>query len=333
VVPLVGENRVLASFGLKVMRQTRRVGLRELALVGRTIPADLTSYHLGFVLGPRMNAAGRLEHAARSLELMMTDDVARARAIAEELDYLNDKRKADQKHIFEQASILAEKYIDDPILFVSGTDWSHGVVGIVASKLVEKYHKPVLVAQEMGEMTKGSARSVPGFNLVEALRSTPELFTKFGGHYFAAGYTLPTANIEGLRVALNTYATKHPADPYSDTINVEIELNDLKEVEWDLLRSIEMMEPFGSGNARPNLRIADLRLVEVKAIGQDKSHLRINVADQKQRRLAGIGFGMAKTYSELKSGDYVDIIGHLNKNEYNGSATIQVMIDSINHAK
>ena len=333
IVPLIGENRVLTSFGLRVMRQTRRVGLRELALVGRTTPGELTSYHLGFVLGPRMNAAGRLEHAARSLELMMTDDVLRARAIAEELDYLNDQRKADQKRIFEQASILAEKYIDDPILFVSDEDWSHGVVGIVASKLVEKYHKPVLVAQVMGEKTKGSARSVPGFNLVEALRSVPELFTKFGGHYFAAGYTLPTENTEALRAALNVYATEHPADPYSDDMKAEIKLKDLEGIEWDLLESIEMMEPFGSGNARPNLQISDLRLVEAKAIGQDKTHLRINVADQKQRRLAGIGFGMAKTYSELKSGDYINIIGHLNKNEYNGSATIQIMIGKISHAK
>lgn len=329
VVPLVGENRVLASYGLKVMRQTRRVGLRELALIGRTTPEELTSYHLGFVLGPRMNAAGRLEHAARSLELMLTSDVLRAREIAEELDYLNDQRKADQKKIFEEASLLADKYLDDPILLVSGVDWSHGVVGIVASKLVEKYHKPALVAQEMGESTKGSARSVAGFNLVEALRSATGLFTKFGGHYFAAGYTLPTQNIAALRTALNTYAIKHPADPFSDDILAEIELSDLAQVEWDLLDAISKLEPFGSGNARPSLRICNLRLVEVRAIGGDKTHLRLTLADQKQRRLAAIGFGLAKTYPQLKTGDYIDVVGHLNKNEYNGTATIQLMVERI----
>ena len=329
VVPLVGENRVLASYGLRVMRQTRRVGLRELALIGRTTPAELTSYHLGFVLGPRMNAAGRLEHAARSLELMMTADVLRAREIAEELDYLNDQRKADQKRIFEQASLLAEKYPNDPILFVSGEDWSHGVVGIVASKLVEKYHKPVLVAQLMGERTKGSARSVPGFNMVEALRSANGLFTKFGGHYFAAGYTLPTENIDALRAALNVYAMEHPPEPYSDDFLAEIELQDLSLVEWELLDAIGMMEPFGSGNARPNMRICNLRIVELRAIGGDKTHLRLNLVDQKQRRLAGIGFGLAKTYSKLKIGEYIDVAGHLNKNEYNGTATIQLMVERI----
>jgi single-stranded-DNA-specific exonuclease len=332
VVPLVGENRVLVSYGLTVLRQTRRVGVRELALVGRTTPAELTSYHLGFVLGPRMNAAGRLEHAARSLELMMTDDVLRARAIAEELDYLNDQRKADQKRIFEQACIQAKLYEDEPVLVVSGPDWSHGVVGIVASKLVELYHKPVLVAQEMGDKTKGSGRSVAGFNLVEALRAADRLFTKYGGHYFAAGFTLPTADLPALRAVLSDYAMANPPAPYSDDLITEINLVDLETVEWELLDDIAKLEPFGSQNPRPLIRIRNVRLVDKRAIGQDKTHLKLTLADQKQRRLAGVGFGLAKTYSALSVGDYIDVIGHLSKNEYNGSSTIQLMIEKIVHA-
>lgn len=332
VVPLVGENRALVSYGLKVLRQTRRVGIRELALVGRTTPAELTSYHLGFVLGPRMNAAGRLEHAARSLELMLTSDVLRARVIAEELDYLNDQRKADQKRIFERARILAEKYTNDPVLLISASDWSHGVVGIVASKLVELCHKPVLVAQEMGDNTKGSGRSVPGFNLVEAMRSADSLFSKYGGHYFAAGFTLPTNKLPALRKALNLYAKNNPPAPYSDDILTEITLADLEMVEWKLMDDIAMLEPFGSGNSRPLVRIANLRIVEKREIGQDKTHLKLTLADPKQRRLSSVAFGMAKPYSSLKTGDYIDVIGNLSKNEYNGSSTIQLMIEKIVYA-
>ena len=333
VVPLVGENRVLVSYGLKVLHQTRRVGIRELALIGRTTPAELTSYHLGFVLGPRMNAAGRLEHAARSLELMLTKDVLRARAIAEELDFLNEQRKADQKRIFEEAEVKAEQYINDPILLLNGNDWSHGVVGIVASKLVDRHHKPVLVAQEIGDKTKGSGRSVPGFNLVVALRSAESLFDKFGGHYFAAGFTLPSENMPALRKALNLYATHNPPAPFSDDLLTEITLDDLENVEWELLDDIAMLEPFGSGNVRPLLRIVNLRVVDLRAIGQDKTHLRLTLADQKQRRLACVAFGLAKTYSSLVSGDYIDVIGNLSKNEYNGSSTIQLMIEKIVYAE
>lgn len=329
VVALTGENRVLASYGLTVMRQTRRAGIRELVSVGRAQLAELSSYHLGFVLGPRMNAAGRLEHAARSLELMMTDDVLRARAIAEELDFLNDQRKSDQKRIFEAASVVAERYIDDPILLLSGEDWSHGVVGIVASKLVEKYHKPVLVAQTLENYTKGSARSVQGFNMVEALRSAENLLTKFGGHYFAAGYTLPTEHMDAFRAALNDYASTNPPHPYADDMTAEIELNDLAEVNFDLLESLAMLEPYGAENLRPLMRLSNLRLVDKLAIGQDKTHLKAVVADQKQHRLSCIGFAKAKAYAGLKIGDYIDIIGYLDKNEYNGTCTLQLRIEKI----
>lgn len=328
VVTLVGENRVLASYGLKVMRRTRRPGLRALATVGGARIDDITAYHLGFVLGPRMNAAGRLEHAARSLQLMLTDDPVVAGHIARELDALNTQRKADQQRIYEAAEMMAQQYASDPIIVLSGAEWSHGVVGIVASKLVERWHKPVLIAQNMGETTKGSARSVPGFNMVEALRSCQELFIKMGGHYFAAGYTLPSERFDDLRVALCQYAVEHPADPYVDDVPADVELEGLHDVDWELLHDIALLEPFGAGNVRPMLRLGGLQLVDKRTMGKDGTHLRLGLSDGTDH-LSGVGFGLAEAYRYLPVGAEVEIIGYLNKNEYNGNVSIQLMIEKV----
>jgi single-stranded-DNA-specific exonuclease len=205
VVELTGENRMLVSFGIKVLRRSRRPGIWSLAAIGGVDCGALTARHLGFVLGPRMNAAGRLEHASASLELMLTNDEARAWQLAEELDAVNKRRREAQDHVLKQASVQVQEMTDDPVIVVAGEDWSQGVVGIVASRLVEVCGKPALVAQVLGEYTKGSARSVAGFNMVEALRANSELLTKFGGHYHAAGFTLPTANLNKLRTGLGDY--------------------------------------------------------------------------------------------------------------------------------
>ena len=161
VVPLVGENRILASFGLRVLRQTRRKGLIALAESAGIHVSDVGSYHLGYVLGPRMNAAGRLDHAGRSLELVRTADAARGAEIASELDTLNKQRRTEQDRIFTEAREMAGGMSDDPVLVLADAGWSHGVVGIVASKLVEEFGKPVLVGQMLADNIKGSAEVCP----------------------------------------------------------------------------------------------------------------------------------------------------------------------------
>lgn len=333
VVPLVGENRVLASYGLKVLRRTRRVGLRALAQVGGLDIANITAHEVGFVLGPRMNAAGRLEHAARSLELVMTDDLGRASEIAAQLEQLNQARRADQAAILAAADAQAEQFANDAVLVLADAGWSHGVVGIVASKLAEKWQKPVLLAQVLGEKTKGSARSVPGFNIVEALRSQEALLVKFGGHFFAAGYTFETGNLEALRRGLNEHyrAVMAEGRPVDTIVPADLQWADLTQVEPALMTALEMLEPFGNQNPRPVVRLDGLSVHTVRPVGSDRKHLSLKCFDTSGRLIGGIGFGMAAAHANLKEGMKVSICGTLNNNEFQGKISIQMVLSDISY--
>jgi single-stranded-DNA-specific exonuclease len=330
VVSLTGENRVLASFGLRVLRRTRRVGLRALAQVGGVDIAKITAHHLGFVLGPRMNAAGRLEHAAQSLELVMTQDGERAAHIASELDVLNKQRRTDQQAIFEAADVMAEQYANEPVLVLADPGWSHGVVGIVASKLAEKWDKPVLVAQVMGDVVKGSARSRGGYNMVEAMRANADLFVKFGGHFFAAGYTLPVNRLDDLRQGLCAYYQSCGAADHQEPEEApELQVESLGELGWQLLEELELLEPHGSGNPRPKLEVTGITAGAVSRIGSDGQHLRLRLDDAGGRTLGAIAFGLSALHKELRNGQIVRVTGHLNKNEFQGRAALQLVVDKI----
>ncbi len=330
VVSLVGENRVLAQYGLKVMAKTRRPGLRALAAVGGVEMQDLASYHLGFVLGPRMNAAGRLEHAARSLELMQTTSTSRAHEIALELDRLNLKRRDDQTKIFAEADGMAELYSDDPILVLANPNWSHGIVGIVASKIMEKWRKPTLVMQILGKHTKGSARSIGTYDMVAGLRAVSEHFIKFGGHYFAAGYTLPTERIDSLRQALNDHYRSLKLAPNEDIrAKSELELADLALVDWDLWVELERLEPHGNANPRPVFETGGLELVEVRRIGKNAKHYKLRLKSLAGEWVDGIAFGLAEKMPELAPCGPVRIWYHLGKNNWNGKSSIQYVISHL----
>ncbi len=330
VVTLVGENRVFASYGLVVMRKTRRVGLRALAKVSNVAIEDISSYHLGFVLGPRMNAAGRLEHAARSLELITTADEDRAENIARELDELNRQRQADQARIFESASEQAQLYENEPVLVLADSSWSHGIVGIVASKLVERWRKPVLVMQILGDSTKGSARSLGTFNLVEALRGVKQNFTKFGGHHFAAGYTLPTTNINQLRQDLNSYAKKLGfTGPLEKSVGYDLALPHFGDVTWELLEGLKQLEPFGTANPKPRFAANGLIVKELHWVGQHQNHLKLVLTDNEQRQFPAIGFGQLEDHSLLKIGSIVDAVFQVDRNDFNGSSSLQLVLQEL----
>lgn len=333
VVPLVGENRVLATYGLRVLRRTRRVGLQALARVGGVNIANLSAHEVGFVLGPRMNAAGRLEHAARSLELVMTDDAARANEIAEELEELNRQRRADQAAIFVEADARAAERPDDAVLVLADPGWSHGVVGIVASKLAEKWQRPVLLAQVLGESVKGSARSVAGFNMVEALRSQEQLLGKFGGHYFAAGYTLPLERLDDLRRGLNEYygQTMAGETAAAPAVDAEITWLDLAKVDSELLEVLELLEPHGNANPKPVVSLQGLNVTAARAVGNDGKHLSLRVRDSGGRWLGLIGFGLAERYNGIEPGRTVSVRGSLNKNEFQGKTSVQMVLSELSY--
>jgi single-stranded-DNA-specific exonuclease len=331
VVSLLGENRVLAKYGLMVMNKTRRPGLRALAHVSGVTRGGIGSYHLGYLFGPRMNAAGRLEHAARSLELMLTNDMGRAMEIADELDALNRQRQTDQACIFAEADEMARAYLEDPVLVLADAGWSHGIVGIVASKLVEKWRKPTLVMQILGEHAKGSGRSVGGFNLVEALRAHADHFIKFGGHYFAAGYTIPVGSINKLRQDLNAYFKQQPVSPevLADQTKAEATVTGWSDLGWELYRELEQLEPFGSGNPKPVLGAQKLTVTTARPVGKDQTHLKLELKDGEGRTMSAIGFGMAAKHPLLKVGHKIDTTFQLVKNDFSGQEKLELTIVSI----
>jgi single-stranded-DNA-specific exonuclease len=332
VVALVDENRVLVTYGLKVMRQTRRPGLRALANIGGIDITSISSQHLGFVLGPRMNAAGRLEHAARSLELVTTQDAVRAAQIAQELDILNAERRSTQALVFKAADEMAESYASDPVLLLPDPGWSHGIVGIVASKLVEKWHKPVLVAQIMEGFTKGSARSLGGFNMVEALRANANLLTRFGGHFFAAGYTLRTENIPALRNGLNKYYASSGADTtVIAELDSDADLDGIVGADWELIKYFSLLEPFGVENPEPLLAIRGLTARQVRKIGKESTHLKLVLSDDTGQVIGAVGFGLCAKYPGLMPGQRLTALGRLNKNEWQGRASLQLVISELRY--
>jgi len=328
VVTLVGENRVLASFGLKVMNKTRRVGLKALAEVSGIEMGKITSYTLGFMFGPRMNAAGRLEHAAKSLELMLTNDDVKAREIAQELDRLNKQRQADQARIFKEAKAMAAQYPDDPVLVLASTDWSHGIVGIAASKVAESVGKPTLIMQILDDKAKGSARSYGGFNLIDALRTGDDLFIKYGGHAFAAGYTIPVDKLDELRSRLNEHYLEVSGNLPEQVIDRDIDLQDLSAVNWDLYNSLNLLEPFGNGNRQPSVFLPKVEITDLRWVGSDGRHARLTLSDG-AISLSGIGFGLLDNYPDLLGGQQVSVLAQIDRNDFNGRSSLQLVVRAI----
>lgn len=330
VVSLTGENRALVHFGLKVLAKSRRIGLGALAEVAGFQLAEVRAQHLGFRLGPRMNAAGRLEHAARSLELLQTGDSERCAEIAQELDELNTQRRVDQEGIVVGALAQAETYPDDAVLVLADSAWSHGIVGIAASKVAEQLMKPVLVAQVMGEFTKGSARSVVGFDIIAALRARPELFLKYGGHAFAAGFTLPTKRLDDLRTHLNEYWKDHEPVEQTNTFASEVTVTSLDQLDWDVMSALEMLEPFGNGNPEPIIELAEMNVSQVSRMGNMGKHVRLIFRDSSGGRLAAVGFGWGERIDRLLKRP-VRYTGILNKNTYQGTTSLQFQIKDVIH--
>lgn len=328
MVSLLDENRILTKYGLTVMHKTRRAGLKALAEVSGISIADVASYHMGFVFGPRLNAAGRIEHAKKSLQLIQAADYTQALGLAADLNVLNTQRRADQDRIFRAASEQAEKYLDDPLLVLAGEDWSHGVVGIVASKLVERWHKPALVLQIMGATAKGSARSIGAFNLAGALTANAAHLQRYGGHHFAAGLTLKTANIDKFRRAICEYylSLGLDAEAGEDSREPDLEVDDFARLDWELWEAMGRLEPYGNGNPEPIFRIKSAKLVLVQRVGVDKKHLRLKLTDQTGITLGAIAFGLAEKHPNLKEGQLVEADFQLAKNEFQGRRELQLVI-------
>lgn len=324
IVTLVDENRANVYWGLRVLAKTRRPGLRALMAVAGVEPEKVNARSLGFGLGPRMNAAGRLETAQHSLDMLRAREPDEALEKAQQLDTLNLSRRSDQDKIFKSAILQAEQYGDDSVLVVSHPDWNHGIIGIVAAKLLEKYKKPTYVLQEMGEESKGSARSYGDFSAADAIRASDDIITKGGGHKMAAGVTLPTENIAAFRRRVNEfYRTQNLFNqaqlllPKEDVAGVK-----LSDVDEELIAQIDLLEPFGNGNPEPVLKSDSLLVVRQRRMGADAQHVKLELQDADGVAMHFLAFN-APDHFFVEPGERVTIWFQPGVNEWQGRRTIE----------
>ena len=323
VVTLVDENRTHVFWGLKVLSKTRRPGLKALMAVAGVRPEVVNARSLGFGLGPRMNASGRLETAQYSLDMLTETDPMEALKHARKLDEMNQARRAEQDIILKDAIVQAETLLDDPVLVVAAEGWNHGIVGIVAAKLLERYQKPTFVLASHGDETKGSARSYGDFSAADAIRAADDIITKGGGHKLAAGVTLPTVNIEAFRNRVNSFykelQLKDQASLLLPTADVEAELDELNEA---LVDTIAQLEPFGSGNPQPVLKTNGLVVTGVRRMGDNGQHVKLSVKNQNGTTIDALAFN-APPHFFVETGETIRAWYRVDINEWNGRRTVE----------
>ena len=323
VVTLVDENRTHVFWGLKVLSKTRRPGLKALMAVAGVKPEAVNARSLGFSLGPRMNAAGRLETAQYSLDMLTATDSMEALSFARKLDEMNQARRKEQDHILQEALLQAEMYKDDPVLVVSAPEWNHGIVGIVAAKLLEKFHKPTFVLAEHGDEAKGSARSYGDFSAADAIRAADDIITKGGGHKLAAGVTLPTENISAFRKRVNDFYIEQKLAnqaalllPIADTDAV------LSDVDEALIAAIATLEPFGNGNPQPILRTESLTVYGVRRMGDSGQHVKLTLRSADARSIDVVAFN-APEHFFVEQGSSIVVWYAPELNEWQGRRSVE----------
>ncbi|MFR8143690.1 MAG: single-stranded-DNA-specific exonuclease RecJ [Clostridia bacterium] len=322
IVPLVDENRVIAKLGLKLVEVTKNVGLRTLLELSGYKQVD--SNTISFGIAPRINACGRMGKEREALNLFLTTDPIEARNIANRLNAYNKERQDTEKEIFKQAVEQIEQASKESEVIVLGDSrWHHGVIGIVSSKITEKYFKPsVLICFEENE-GKGSGRSIPGFDLFEALSHCQTYLDKFGGHSMAVGVSVKKENFEKFKKEFEEYAHNSAIHDIIPIIPIDKEVT-LKDIQMEQVKELSKLEPFGEANKTPLFLYRNLKIQAIRALSEGK-HLKLTLKDE-HFFLDGIGFNLGDLTQEYCIGDKVDVVGTLEINSFGGRQTIQMNI-------
>jgi single-stranded-DNA-specific exonuclease len=329
LVPLRGENRRIVREGLVALGRTRKPGLRALMEVGGVAPGELSEHSLGFRLGPRINAAGRMQRADAALELMLTDDPARAGEVARELDFLNRDRQEAETRILFAAEAAATAQAHQAAIVVAGEGWHPGVVGIVASRLVERWRRPCVVIALDGEGGRGSGRSISAYDLHAGLAACSEHLTRFGGHGMAAGVELDADSVELFRRAL----AAHAAAALSPDDLIPVERVDAVvpggDLGLELAEDLELLRPFGMGNPQPTLLVPAARFERVTGMGEEKEHSRFTLVTAGGAKSRGVAFGSPPRALAPAAEEPHDIALRLEKNRWNGVVEPRVILRAL----
>jgi len=321
IVPLVDENRVISKLGLMLVNQTRNIGLQAILRIAGYKNIDSTA--ISFGVAPRLNACGRMGHADKALELFLSQNIIEVNKKAEELNNYNKERQDIEKRISEEAIRQIEKnHLDsNKTIVVVGENWHHGVIGIVSSKITEMYFKPsILLCLEDG-IAKGSGRSVPGFDLHEALLKCGKTLEKYGGHAMAVGLNLKESNIEEFKKELEKVAEEEHIEQIIPEIKIDAKIN-IEEINREMVASLKALEPFGEANKMPIFVFKNLRIDSIRALSEGK-HLKLTLKDN-NTIVNAIGFNMGKLAEDYRIGDKIDVVGTLEINSFNGVDSIQI---------
>lgn len=338
LVPLVDENRVIAKLGIEALSKTDKIGLQELLKVAGLYEKELTAEDVGFAIGPRVNAAGRLGSAMPVVELFTSTDRDESAMLSQEIDSVNKERQGIVNEITKEAIAMVEESFppdENEVLVLAKEGWNPGVIGIVASRLVEKFYRPtiVLCLDPEKETAKGSARSIKGFDMFENLSGSRDILPHFGGHPMAAGMTLSMHDVDELRSRLIRQAKEclKPED-YLPVTNIDLTAR-LNEISLETVELLSTLSPFGVGNPSPRVMVEEVPIREMKKIGSQSNHLKLQVGNGEISVLECIGFQKGSLLEEMTPYSLVSIVGQIQLNEWNGYRKPQLLLEdlSVNH--
>ena len=324
IVPLVDENRVIVKLGLKLVEQTRNLGLKTILQASGYQKVDSTT--ISFGIAPRINACGRMGHQEEALKLFLSTDTEEVVKLADKLNEYNKQRQEKEKQIFLEAleKINKEAINEESVMVIDGENWHHGVIGIVASKITEMYFKPSILLCFEGEEGKGSGRSIPGFDLHEALTKCEGSLEKFGGHSMAIGLSVKKHQIEELRKKLDEIAKEKQIDKIVSILKIDAQV-ELKDINMQIVESLKHLEPFGEENKVPLFVFKNLKIDSIRALSEGK-HIKLTLRQDNKNIINAMGFNLGHFTNDYRIGDKVDVVGSLEINKFNGEENMQILL-------
>ena len=323
IVPLIGENRIISKFGLKMMVHTENIGLK--ALIRLVNSKEIDSMMVSFGMAPRINACGRMGNASAAVKLLLEKDENMAEQIALELDNLNQERKNVESVIFDEAiKIIKEKQLDKKnSIVLYNSSWHNGVIGIVASRLVNLYYKPVILLTKEHGIIRGSGRCPSGFSIYDALTDCKDYIVQFGGHELAAGLSILEENIDDFINAFDNACKKRVGAISEQIINVDVQI-ERKDLNAQIIKDIRAMKPYGQSNPVPVFLYKGVKVSAIRTI-KDEKHLKLVLKDDRSL-IDAVGFSMGARRDEIRIGDKIDVVGTIELNTYNTPKTIQFVL-------
>lgn len=337
VMPLIGENRAIVTYGLMVLSKTRRVGLQELVHVGRIpMSEDMppTARLIAFHIAPRINAASRMAHGKLAHDLLMERDRVKAQGMALELEAYNVARQKQSQEVTALVKALAEaKYLDKKFIFAAGPEYPLGIVGLVAGRVAHELGKPTCILQQDAEVSRGSFRSIPGLNIIELLEQCGEMLEKFGGHEQAAGMTIRNDRLEIFYDRFNELVEKALTGRETvPELTIDLTLHPA-DCSIDLIRGLDALQPFGEGNPEPVFALEAATLASVRTVGKENQHWKLTLDRERGGPLDVVGWSLVSVYPDLRPGMQLNLAGTLAENSWNGRSRVQMVLRDIQPSK